>query len=65
MALAYAQDYVNYDHLVGVKVRGKNKILLGTIVSIDYFVDRYRHHNAIAVLDNGMQICCRRFDRSK
>jgi hypothetical protein len=65
MTLAYTQDMVNYDHLIGVDVRGKNFVLLGTIVSIEYYVDRYHHHNAVAILNSGKRICCRRFSGNK
>jgi hypothetical protein len=61
MALEYAQDYVTYDHLIGLKVRSVNYTVIGTVASIDYYTDRYNHRNAVAVLDTGRRICCRRF----
>lgn len=65
MTLAYAQDYVNYDHLIGATVRGSNYRVLGVVMSIEYAVDRWRHHNAIAILDSGIRICCRTFSKVK
>lgn len=61
MLLTYTQNMINYDHLIGVDVRGENHILIGTIVSVEYSIDRWRHHNAVAVLDNGRRISCRVF----
>lgn len=65
MILTYTQDYVNYDHLIGATVRGINYQVLGTVVRIEYAIDRWRHHNATAILDNDMRICCRTFDKVK
>jgi hypothetical protein len=59
MSLDYAQDQDNYDHLVGSVLRGFNYEILGTVISIEYAIDRWRHHNAMAVLDNGRRISCR------
>lgn len=55
----------NYDHLIGVTVRGRNMRRLGVVVWIDYSDDGYRHQNAIAVLDTGLRMNCRRFDGQK
>jgi hypothetical protein len=63
--LEYAQNFVNYDHLIGVSVRGHNLTFIGEIVSIEYAIDRWGHHNAIAVLDTGRRISCRSFGRKK
>lgn len=63
--LDYAQDYSNYDHLIGVTVRDFNMMPIGIIVEIEYAVDKWRHHNAFAVLDNGRRISCRSFDRKR
>lgn len=65
MTLAYTQDFKNYDHLIGANVRGSSYQVIGTIVRIEYAVDKWRHHNATAILDNGKRICCRSFGRSK
>lgn len=65
MKLDYVHNTANYDHLIGAVVRGNNMQVLGKIVSIEYAYDRWQHHNAVAVLDNGRRISCRTFSKVK
>ena len=60
LSLSYNHELRDFDYLIGKILRKPNLIRIGTIVNVEYFRDGYGHDNAIAVLDNGQKINCRK-----
>jgi len=58
--LSYNHETRDFDYLIGKILRERNLVRIGVIIAIDYFHDGYHHDNAVAVLDNGKRINCRK-----
>lgn len=63
--LSYNHDVRDLDYLIGQPIRNSSYMIIGHVVSIDYYRDGYSHDYAFVVLDNGKRINARKLGLRK